>query len=61
MELVGAGGVALVVITVTFAVFCKKNMKIKKNDKRRVIVICKQKGCPFYLRVSKSMQALIGR
>ena len=41
----------------TFAVISKKNLKIKKNDKRRVIVICKQKGCPFYLRVSKSMQA----
>ena len=40
----------------TFAVISKKNLKIKKNDKRRVIVICKQKGCPFYLRVSKSMQ-----
>jgi len=32
----------------TFGVICKKNLKIKKNDKRRVIVICKQKDCPFY-------------
>ncbi|KAH1232845.1 hypothetical protein GmHk_09G025420 [Glycine max] len=41
----------------TFAVISKKNLKIKKNDKRRVILISKQKGCPFYLRVRKSMQA----
>ena len=41
----------------TFAVISKKNLKIKKNDKKRVIAICKQKGYPFYLRVSKSIQA----
>ncbi|KAH1262563.1 hypothetical protein GmHk_02G005159 [Glycine max] len=41
----------------TFAIMSKKNLKIKKNDKRKVTVICKQKDCPFYLRVSKSMQA----
>ncbi|KAH1192156.1 hypothetical protein GmHk_20G059224 [Glycine max] len=34
-----------------------KNLKVKKNDNKKVIAICKKKGCPFYLRVSKSIQA----
>ncbi|KAG4958259.1 hypothetical protein JHK82_034924 [Glycine max] len=41
----------------TFVIISKKNLKIKKNDKRRVTLIYKQKDCPFYLQVRKSMQA----
>jgi len=41
----------------TFAIMSKKNLKVKKNDNKRVIAICKQKGCPFYLQVNKSIQA----
>ena len=35
----------------------KKNLKVTKNDKKRVIAIYKQKGCPFYLQLSKSIHA----
>lgn len=31
----------------------KKDLKFKKNDKKRVVVICELE-CPFYLRVSKT-------
>ncbi|XP_057440813.1 uncharacterized protein LOC130732838 [Lotus japonicus] len=36
-----------------FAIQTKKNMKITKNDKKRVVVKCVDE-CPFYMRASKT-------
>lgn len=39
-----------------FAMVHKKNLHFKKNDKKRMVVKC-IKGCPFYIRISKSSQS----
>ena len=41
----------------TFVIMFKKNLKVTKNDKKRVIALCKQKGCAFYLWASKFIKA----
>lgn len=35
-----------------YAMEMKKNVTIKKNDKKRMVVKCME-GCKFYMRVSK--------
>ena len=42
----------------TFAIISKKNLKVKKIIIRESLQSVRiKKGCPFYLRVSKSIQA----